>query len=103
MATLRTSLLVGGVDGAGFGCGYALALVAILDASANERGEQRVRCERLGFKLRMELAAEEPGMVGSLDDLHVHTIGRASGDAEAGARQRIFILAIEFVAMAMAL
>ena len=77
---------VGGIDGAGFGCGYALALMAILDASANERGEQRMWCERLGFKFGMELASEEPGMVGSLDDFHVHAVGRASGDTESGAR-----------------
>src|ERR1700690_2097485 len=51
----------------------------------------------------MELAADEPGMVRHLDDLHVHAIGSASGDTEAGARKRLIVFAIEFVAVAMAL
>ena len=74
--------------------------MAVFDASANERGEQRVRGQRLGLKFRMELAAEEPRMVGGFDNLYVNTIGRAPGDAKAGARQGIFVFAIEFVAMA---
>ena len=75
----------------------------IFQAGANERGEKRMRRERLRFEFRMELAADEPGMIGHFDDFDVHAVGRAAGDAESGARQRLLVLAIEFVAMAVAL
>ena len=61
----------------------AETLTAVFDAGANERREKRVRRERLGFEFRMELAADEPGMVGNFDDLDVDAVGRAAGDAEA--------------------
>src|SRR5580692_984347 len=51
----------------------------------------------------MELAADEPRMVRSFDYFYVDAVGSASGDAEAGARESFFVLAIEFVAVAMAL
>jgi len=31
--------------------------------------EERVRSQRLGFEFRMELATQEPRMVGNFDDL----------------------------------
>ena len=79
--------LIGGVDGARFGVGggYALALMAVFDAGADEGGEERVRGQGLGFEFGMELAAYEPRVVGGFDDFDVHAVGCASGDAEAGA------------------
>ena len=81
----------------------ALAAVAIFEAGADERGEERMRSQRLGFEFRMELAADEPRVVGGFDNFYVNAVRSASGDAEAGAGERVFVFAIEFVAMAMAL
>lgn len=59
--------------------------MAILEAGADERGEQWMRSQRFGFEFGMELAAYEPGVVGGFDYLYVNSVGGASGDAEAGA------------------
>ena len=69
----------------------------------NERQEKRMRREWLRLEFRMKLASEEPGMLRCFDDLHVFTIGRTAGDAETGIGQRFFVLAIEFVAVTVAL
>src|ERR1035441_9041214 len=82
--------------------GLALALASIFQAGANECGEQRMRCERLRFEFRMELDADEPGMVGHLDDFDVDAVGSASRDAKSSAGERFLVLAVEFIAMAMA-
>ena len=44
-----------------------------------------MRLERLRFEFGMELAAEEPGMVGSLEDFDVSVVGSVAGDAQARA------------------
>ena len=80
-----------------------MALVAVLYAGADEGGEEWVRGQGLGFEFGVELTAEEPGVVGGFDDFDVDAVGSASGDAEAGAGERVFVFAIEFVAVAMAL
>src|SRR5580698_2604768 len=49
--------------------------LAMLVRRRHKGREQRMRLHRLGFKFRMELAAEEPGMVRDLADFHVHRIG----------------------------
>ena len=51
--------------------------------------EERVRLERLGLELGVELAAEEVGMAGDLDDLDVGGVGRGAGEAEAGAGEQL--------------
>ena len=43
-----------------------------------------MRFERLGLKFGMELAAEEPWMVGSFDDFDVILVGSATGDTQTG-------------------
>ena len=78
-------------------------LLTILVAGLDERAEERMRLERLGLEFGMELAAEEEGMVGNLDDLDVGAVGRGAGDAHAGAGEQRFVFAVEFVAMAVAL
>src|SRR5579863_4294172 len=60
-----------------------------------------MRFERLGFEFRVELAAEEPWMVRSFDDLNIVFVGGTAGDAETSGGQNFFVVAIEFVAMAM--
>ena len=49
----------------------ASRLFAMLVGGADERSEQRMRLQRLRFELRMELAAQEPGMIRDLADLDV--------------------------------
>ena len=68
----------------------------------DKRTEKRVRLERFRFEFRVELAAEKPRVVGGLDDFDVIFVGRASSDAQARSDQRFFVVAIEFVAMAVA-
>ena len=83
--------------------GHAKARAPILQAGANKRGKKRMRSERLRFELRMKLATNEPGMIRHLDDFDIHAIGRPPGNPESSARERLLVLAIKFVAMAMAL
>jgi len=75
----------------------------ILKAGANERGKQRMRSKRLRFEFRMKLAANEPRMIRHFDNFDIHAIGCPAGNAESGARERLLVLAIKFVAMAVAL
>src|SRR5689334_22545640 len=70
---------------------------------SHERPEQRMRLQRLGLELRMKLACQEPGMVRSLDNFHILAVRRTSGNAESRVGQRLFVLAVEFVAVAVAL
>src|SRR5437763_7704345 len=51
---------------------------------ADERLEERMRLHRLGFELGMELAAQEPGVVGDLADLDVGAVGGLAGETQAG-------------------
>src|SRR5579863_4459375 len=89
----------------GFSCGDALlgnnteALVTVFQAGSDESREERVRRQRLRFEFRVKLAAHEPRMVRRLHNFHVHSVRRASGDAESGSRERFLILAVKFVTM----
>src|SRR5215470_1159246 len=75
----------------------------VLQRGPNEGGEQRMRFERLGLEFRMELAAEEPRMFGRFDDLDVVLVWGAPGNLEPGRNQRLFVLAVEFIAVTMPL
>src|SRR5262249_34283672 len=75
----------------------------MLRRRADKRAEERVRLHRLTLELRVELATQEPRMIGDLADLDIRVVGRFASDLQAGGAQPIFILAIEFVAMTMAL
>ena len=59
--------------------------------------------KRLRFELRMKLAAEIPGMIRHFADFDIHAIRSLAGQTEAMPCKRLFKLAIEFVAVAMAL
>src|SRR5215470_816909 len=62
-----------------------------------------MRLERLRLEFRMELASEEPRMLGRLDNLHVISVRRASRNLQSRCHQRFFEVAVEFVAMSVAL
>ncbi len=89
-------MFAGGVPG-------VVGLLPVLIAGGDEVAEEWVRLERLGFELRMELATEEEGMRGDLDDLDVGGVGCGAGETEATAGEDGFVLAVEFVTMAVAL
>src|SRR3954453_6598345 len=80
-----------------------LAPQPVLIRRPDEAAEQRMRLQRLRLELRMELAADEEWMLGDLDHLDVSPIGGRAGDAQAAAGEHGFVLAVELVAMAMAL
>src|SRR5579883_590402 len=79
------------------------ATEAVLIRRFDEGRKQRMRLQRLGFELGMELATEEERMVGQLHNLDVGPIWCRAADAQAAGDQRALVLAIELVAMAMAL
>src|SRR5579859_4900071 len=62
-----------------------------------------MRLHGLRLELGMELAAEKPGMVGYLADLDVGLVGSFPGDFEAAGFERLFVFAVELVAVAVAL
>src|SRR3984957_15295410 len=76
---------------------------AVLVAGGDEGEEERVGLEGLGFELGVELAAEEERVGGDLDDLDVGGVGGCAGEAEAAAGEDGLVLAVELVAVAMAL
>ncbi len=76
---------------------------AVLVACGDEVAEERVRLQRLGFEFGVELAAEEEGVRGDFDDLDVGGVGRGAGEAEACAGEDGFVLAVELVAVTVAL
>src|SRR5690242_3510538 len=80
-------------------------LEAVVIRRLDECREQRVRLERLGLELGVELAAEEIRMLllRQLDDFDIGTIGRRAGDAQACRGQRLLVFAVELVPMAMTL
>jgi hypothetical protein len=76
---------------------------AVFVAGADEVAEERVGLERLGFEFGVELAGEEEGVGRNLDDLYVGGVGGGAGEAEACAGEDGLVLAVELVAMAVAL
>ena len=56
-----------------------------------------------GLQLRMELHAHIPGMLRHFHDLHQAAIGRQTAQAQARAGQRLAVLVIELVTVAVAL
>src|SRR3569833_3412898 len=56
-----------------------------------------------GLEFRMELAGDEPGMIVELDHFDEAAVLRTPGDGEAGPLQRLEIIVVEFVAMAVTL
>ncbi len=75
----------------------------VLVAGGDEVAEDGVGLQWLGFEFGVELAAEEEGVGGDLDDLDVGGVGGGAGDAEACAGEDGFVLAVELVTVAVAL
>jgi len=91
----------GGLDAGGFRGGARTGFF-VFEGGAYEGCEERVRLERLGLELGVKLAAEKPRMLGGFDDLDVIFVGGAAGDEQAGVGQSFLVVAIEFVAVAVA-
>src|SRR5216683_389536 len=68
-----------------------------------ESREQRMRAHRPRFQLRMELAADEPGMVGQFDHLDQRAVRRQSRRAQTVLRQHVAVGVRHLVPVAMAL
>src|SRR5579875_127482 len=76
---------------------------ALLYRRLDERGEQRMRIEGLGFELGVELDADEPGMVGELDDLGQLAVGRHAGEPHPGLLELRLVVDVDLVSVAVAL
>ena len=61
-----------------------------------------MRVERFRLQFRVKLHTDEPRMVGTLDDFGQQAIGRHARENEALPLQRLDVLAVDLVAMAMA-
>jgi hypothetical protein len=80
-----------------------MAVPSMFVARVNESSEKRMRRERLRFEFRMKLNANEPGMIFQLDDFNVNAVWSLTSYFESGVDQSGFVVAIEFIAVAMAL
>src|ERR1035438_4986029 len=74
----------------------------VLIRRGDKRLEQRVRLHGLRFKLGMELASQEPWMVGNFADLDVCAVRRLSRNPQPGRFQALFIFAVELIAVPVA-
>ena len=91
-------LVYGGGDGGG-----ARFLDPMLQGGADEGGEERMRFEGLGLEFGVELAAQEPRVIGSFDDFDVVFVGGAASDSKTRGDKSFLVFAVELVAVAMAL
>ena len=62
-----------------------------------------MRLERAALQLRVELDADEPGVVGPLDDFGQLAVGRHAGEYQSRPFQRVAIMGVDLIAMAVAL
>src|SRR5712664_3110376 len=76
---------------------------ALQEGCTDEVAEQRVGAVRSRAELRVELARDEPRMVGQLDDLHQSTIGRHPAEHHPRLAERFAVLVVELEAVAVAL
>src|SRR5262245_13338868 len=74
-----------------------------LVGSANKCSEQRMRRQRLGLEFRVELTTQKPRMLGRLNDFHVGAVRRAPGDTQTRRYERLLVITVEFVSVAVAL
>src|SRR5437763_13560509 len=76
---------------------------ALLQRRLDEAGEKRVRLERTTLQLGVKLDADEPRMVGPLDNFGELVVRRHAGEQQAGTFQRAAIMDVDLVPMAVAL
>ena len=74
----------------------------MVDGRLDVAGEQGVTIPGAGGEFRVELAGQEPGVVGQFDHFHQITVGGATADAQALAFQVVQIAIVEFVTVAVA-
>src|SRR3546814_18135805 len=65
----------------------------------DEGREQRMRVERLRFELRMELHADEPGMVRQFDYFRQHSVGGKAREQQPRLFQLVPVVDVDFVAV----
>ena len=65
--------------------------------------EKRMGVHGTGLEFRVELAAQEPGVVPEFDDLHQLAVGGGAGNRQAGGVQFLPVGVVEFVAVPVAL
>src|SRR4051812_35480198 len=81
-------------------CGLSLTRAALeLLSSGDESGEQWMRTRRTRLELGMELAPDEPRMLGELDDFYKLAVGRQSAESQPVLHEQIAISIRHFVAM----
>lgn len=81
----------------------ALALLFFqTEGRFNKAVEQGMRLGRAGFKFRMELAADEPGMILDFDDFDQTVVRGRTGQDQAGIDHFRTVLIVEFPAVTMA-
>ena len=76
---------------------------ACVDRRADEATRTADAARTARLQLRMELHADEPGMVGDLDDLRQHAVGRHAGEPQPAALQPLLVVDVHLVAVAVAL
>src|SRR5438874_2050469 len=83
--------------------GFVLDQPRLLHGRFDEAREQRMRLERPALELGMELDADEPRMVGPLDDFGQLTVGRHAGKDQSRSLERVTIVDVDLVAVAVPL
>ena len=81
--------------------GHGSIVSFALACGSYKRGEQRMRRQRFGLELGVKLAAQKPWMIGYFDDFHVGAVRCAARDPQAGSGQALFVIAVEFVTVAV--
>src|SRR4051794_24195636 len=74
---------------------------ALLDRGFDEACEQRMGLERAALELRMELDANEPRVVGTLDDLRQLAVRRHAREEQARTLERVLVVDVHLVAVAV--
>jgi len=92
----------GSADARSFG-NHRMMTAAMFVARFYKSGKEWMRGQRLGFEFRMELHANKPRVIGHLNHFHIDAVRSFSSNAKACGYQRRFVLAIEFIAMAVSL
>src|SRR5881409_2701927 len=85
------------------GGGRRAPRAGVLPRRAHEPGEQGVWPGGSGLELGVELAADEPGMVGKLDHLDQRAVGREPGTAHPVFGEHVAVGVRHFVAVTMPL
>ena len=80
-----------------------LTMMAFFQCRLNQSDKQRVRPVGPGFKLRVELAADIPWMIGQFNHLDDAIVRRSAADHHAAGGQRVTIVVVDFIAVPVAL